>query len=119
MQSALFEKRGIVFLIVVTNQPGIGLGYFTREDFFAVNQVMIKQAGAAGALINAIYFCPHGQAAGCRCRKPGTELIERAVKDHNIDLAKSFMVGDQTSDIQLGKNAGCKTVLVRTGTRRK
>jgi rfaE bifunctional protein nucleotidyltransferase chain/domain len=102
-------------VIIVTNQPGIGFGYFSREDFFAVNQVLLKEAGKVGALIDGIYFCPHTQAVGCSCRKPGTQLIERAVIDHNIDLRGSYVVGDQTSDIQLAKNVGCHSILVRTG----
>jgi len=102
-------------LVVITNQPGMGLGYFTKEDFFAVNREFFKQVSRAGVLIDRVYFCPHSQADKCSCRKPGTELIERAAKDLNIDLAKSFMVGDMSGDIQLGVNVGCRTVLVRTG----
>lgn len=102
-------------IIIITNQPGIGFGYFKKEDFFAVNREMLKQASKVGALIDAIYFCPHTKAAECKCRKPNTELIERAVKDYNIDLKNSYMIGDFTGDIQLGKNAGCKTILVKTG----
>ncbi len=102
-------------IVVVTNQPGIGLGYFAREDLFAVNREMLRQATKVGLAIDRIFFCPHSKADGCRCRKPGTLLIERAVIDLNIDLPRSFMIGDMTSDIQLGKNVGCTSVLVATG----
>lgn len=102
-------------IVVVTNQPGIGLGYFSKEDLYAVNREMMKLATKVGLSIDRIYFCPHSKADGCRCRKPGTFLIERAVAELNIDLARSFMIGDMTSDVQLGENAGCGSVLVRTG----
>jgi rfaE bifunctional protein nucleotidyltransferase chain/domain len=102
-------------VIIVTNQPGIGFGYFSREDFFAVNHVLLKEAGKVGALFDGVYFCPHTQAAGCSCRKPGTQLIERAVTDHNIDLSNSFVVGDQSSDVQLAHNVRCRSILVKTG----
>jgi len=102
-------------IVVVTNQPGIGLGYFAREDLFAVNREMMRQATKVGLAIDRIFFCPHSKADGCRCRKPDTLLIERAVSDLNIDLPSSFMIGDMTSDVQLGKNVGCTSVLVTTG----
>lgn len=102
-------------LIVVTNQPGIGLGYYTRQEFYAVNRRFLKLCNDAGVQIDAIYYCPHSQSVGCRCRKPGTELIERAVEEQAIQLSGSIIVGDQSSDIQLAKLLGCWGVLVRTG----
>lgn len=102
-------------IVVVTNQPGIGLGYFSREDFFAVNREMMRQASRAGLAIDRIYFCQHSKADGCDCRKPATRFLVRAEHDLNVDLANSFVVGDMSSDVQLGKNGGCRTVLVKTG----
>jgi rfaE bifunctional protein nucleotidyltransferase chain/domain len=102
-------------IIIVTNQPGIGLGYFSREDLFAVNREMMRQASRAGASIDKIYFCPHSKADNCRCRKPGTLFAERAVEELSVELAKSFVVGDMSSDVQFGVNAGCTSVLVQTG----
>lgn len=102
-------------VIIVTNQPGIGLGYFSKEDFFAVNREMMKQASAAGCSIDKIYFCPHSKAENCECRKPNPFFIQRAERELNIDLSKSFVIGDMTSDLQLAKNAGCEGILVRTG----
>ena len=102
-------------IVVVTNQPGIGMGYFSQEDFFAVNREMLKAASKAGVNFDRIYYCPHSRADKCSCRKPGTALLERAVKDLNLDLAGSFFVGDMTSDIQTAANAGCASVLVKTG----
>lgn len=102
-------------IIVVTNQPGIGLGYFSKEDFFAVNREMFRQASAVGCMIDKVYFCPHSKADRCRCRKPGQCFIERAVEELRVDLSASFAIGDMTSDVELGKRAGCRGVLVKTG----
>ncbi len=102
-------------VVVVTNQPGIGLGYFSREDFFAVNREMMRQASKAGCAIDRIYFCPHSKADGCECRKPFPYFLKRAERELNVDLSQSVVVGDMSSDVQLGKNGGCAAVLVRTG----
>jgi rfaE bifunctional protein nucleotidyltransferase chain/domain len=102
-------------IIIVTNQPGIGLGYFSKEEFFVVNREMMKQASALGCFLDKVYFCPHSKGDSCRCRKPNPYFIERAVQEMNIDLVHSFVIGDMTSDIQFGKNAGCGTILVQSG----
>ena len=102
-------------IIVVTNQPGIGLGYFSREDLYAVNREMMKQASQQGCSFDKIYFCPHSKADNCECRKPGTYFIERAQRELSIDVRKSFVIGDMTSDIKFGLDAGAQTVLVKTG----
>jgi D-glycero-D-manno-heptose 1,7-bisphosphate phosphatase len=101
--------------IIVTNQAGIGLGYFTKEDFYRVNRELFKAVSKEGAFIDKIYFSPHSKSDDTNCRKPNIGMIERAVADLNIDLENSFVVGDMTGDIQLAKNAGCKSVLVKTG----
>lgn len=114
--AALKAIRALGFrLIIVTNQPGIGLGYFSKEDFFVVNREMMRQASSIGCFIDKVYFCPHSKGDSCRCRKPNPYFIERAVREMNVDVSKSLVIGDMTSDIQLGKNAGCRTVLVKTG----
>jgi D,D-heptose 1,7-bisphosphate phosphatase len=100
-------------LIVITNQSGIGRGYFTKEQYQAVENELARQIG--DALIDATYYCPHLPRDGCRCRKPSPEMVVRAATDHNLDLAQSFFVGDKRSDIECGWNAGVKTILVQTG----
>ena len=102
-------------IVIVTNQAGIGLGYFTKEDFYKVNKVMLKGFKENGVIASRIYFCPHSLSEKCSCRKPDIGLIERAKNDLNLDLNRSWMIGDKTSDIQAGKNAGCRTILIRTG----
>jgi D-glycero-D-manno-heptose 1,7-bisphosphate phosphatase len=102
-------------VIIITNQPGIGLGYFSKEEFFAVNREMMRQVAAVGGAIDKIYFCPHSKAEECPCRKPEPFFLRRAAQELNIDLSASYVIGDMTSDVQLGKNGGAHTILVRTG----
>ncbi len=102
-------------IVIVTNQPGIGLGYYEKSDFFKVNTRLLKAAGEAGVKISKIYYCPHSKADGCNCRKPAQGMILRAKEELNLDIEKSVFIGDMTSDIETGKRAGCKTVLMKTG----
>ncbi len=100
-------------LIVITNQSGIGRGFFNEKQYRAVEEEVSRQLGQG--VIEGTYYCPHLPGAGCKCRKPSPEMIFAAARDHNIDLARSFFVGDKQTDIDCGRNAGVKTVLVRTG----
>ncbi len=99
-------------LVIVTNQGGIGLGYFTKEDFYRVNKKMLTEVSQAGINIDKIYFCPHGKAENCPCRKPEIGLILRAKRELNLDLSHSFFIGDSEIDIQTGARAGMKTLLI-------
>ncbi|BBM89583.1 hypothetical protein COTS27_01288 [Spirochaetota bacterium] len=104
-------------LIVVTNQPGIGLGYFSHKDFFRVNKKMLSLLSKAGVNITGIYFCPHSKAVGCMCRKPEGELVVRATSDHHLAIRESFFIGDQTSDVETARRLKIKSILVNTGKR--
>jgi len=113
-------------LIIITNQAGIAKGKFTEEDYFAFRNEMHKRLKENGVIINAEYFCPHHQEGkiekykiDCNCRKPKPGMLEQAAKDFNLDLKKCFMIGDTSSDILAGKNAGCKTIQVMTGKEKK
>ncbi|MBC7186825.1 MAG: HAD family hydrolase [Calditrichaeota bacterium] len=103
-------------LVVLTNQGGIGLGYFTLEDFYRVNSAMLKLLHAHGVRVDKVYFCPHGLAEQCDCRKPGTALLHLAKEQLNVDLSHSVVIGDRTADIETARRAGCRSILVRTGT---
>jgi rfaE bifunctional protein nucleotidyltransferase chain/domain len=103
------------YLVMITNQPGIGLGYFTQEDFYLVNAAVLRLARAEGLYFDKIYYCPHSAAEKCSCRKPAPGMLERAVKDLNVDLKRSVVIGDMSFDVALGKNAGCSSILVQTG----
>ena len=109
-----FRDKGY-WIVVVTNQPGIGMGYFQKENFFATNARMLSLLQREGAYIDKILFCPHSEAENCDCRKPRTGLLERAVKELPVIIEKSIMVGDATSDVEAGKVFGITSVLVKTG----
>ena len=102
-------------LIIVTNQSGIGRGYYSEQDFMKLQKHMLSLLSKKGITITKTYHCPHGPEAGCGCRKPKPLMIRQAEKRFTIDLTKSFAIGDKTADIMTGKNASCTTILVRTG----
>jgi D-glycero-D-manno-heptose 1,7-bisphosphate phosphatase len=102
-------------VVVVTNQSGVGRGYFPESLVHSVNEIMKKELAAAGARVDAIYHCPHTSADGCDCRKPKTGMLERAAREHALDLRRSFVVGDRYSDVELACNAQARSILVRTG----
>lgn len=104
-------------IVIITNQPGIGMGYYDKEDFYRVNRAMLRAFSQVGVSVDKIYFCPHSKSEGCSCRKPNQALIERAQKELNIDTSKSFFIGDKTSDMETGRRAGISTILVKTGFR--
>lgn len=100
-------------IIVITNQSGIGRGYFTETDYRAVEAEMARQIGLG--LIDATYFCADHPDAATERRKPGAEMVLEAARDHCIDLPRSFFVGDKGIDAQCGRKAGLRTILVQTG----
>jgi D-glycero-D-manno-heptose 1,7-bisphosphate phosphatase len=108
------NKAGLP-VIVVTNQSGVGRGYFPESLVHSVHELMTQQLAAAGAHLDAIYYCPHGSAEGCDCRKPNTGMLQRAACEHAIDLPQSIVVGDRHGDIELARRAGARSILVRTG----
>ncbi len=111
-------KQAGYLLIVVTSQSGIARGYYTEEDYRNFNEHFLKEVGE---FINAVYYCPHHKEGkppyniDCDCRKPKTGMIESAQKKWHVNLSQSWVIGDKTSDVKLGENAGCKTILVETG----
>jgi D-glycero-D-manno-heptose 1,7-bisphosphate phosphatase len=102
-------------VVVVTNQSGVARGYFPESLIQQVNERMQLELSAAGAHVDAIYYCPHGSADGCGCRKPRTGMIERAAREQNLDVPHSFVVGDRYGDMELAFSAGGKSIFVRTG----
>jgi D-glycero-D-manno-heptose 1,7-bisphosphate phosphatase len=102
-------------VIVITNQSGVGRGYFPESLVHSVHELMIQQLEDAGARLDAIYYCPHTTTDHCDCRKPKTGMLELAAREHAIDLQLSFVVGDRHGDIELARRAGAYSILVRTG----
>lgn len=100
-------------LLVISNQAGIGRGYFSEAQYRLVETELARQVQPA--VFDAVYFCPdHPERATAR-RKPGIGMILEAQRDHNLDLGRSFFIGDKAIDIECGHNAGLRTILVRTG----
>lgn len=110
--------------IVVTNQPVIARGEVTYDELQEIHNKMETLLGADGAYLDGIYYCPHHPHKGyegeiselkfdCECRKPKAGMLLRAAQDYNIDLSKSWMIGDGENDVLAGKNAGCKTAYIK------
>ena len=97
-------------IIIVTNQSGIGRGYYTEEDLEKLHQWMLKELKNKGIRIDKIYHCPHVPEDKCLCRKPNIGMLLRAVKDFNISLNDSWLVGDDEKDIIMGRRANVKTI---------
>jgi D-glycero-D-manno-heptose 1,7-bisphosphate phosphatase len=106
-------KRAGYKLIIITNQSGIGRGYFDERRYHAVQEELLRQLGTG--LIDAAYHCPSLPSANSPRRKPGAEMVFEAERDHQLDLSRSFFIGDKSSDIGCGRNAGVRTILVQTG----
>lgn len=102
-------------VIVISNQSGVGRGYFSEEAVEAVNERLESLLGAEGARLDGVYYCAHRPEEDCGCRKPRTGLVERAAKEHGIDNSSSYVVGDKASDMGLAANIGASGVLVLTG----
>ncbi len=103
-------------LVVVTNQSGVGRGLLTLKDLESVHarlQGLLEQEDAA---LDAIYFCPHHPDDGCRCRKPARGMVDRAVSELQLNLRRSYLIGDHARDIQLAKTVGAKAILMTEGT---
>ena len=100
------------YVFVVTNQGGIGLGYMKEKQLHKIHDYMIVELEKKGATIHEVAYCPHKPKAGCECRKPNSKMILDLGEKYNIDLEKSYMVGDTDTDIIAGKKAGTKTVFL-------
>ena len=108
--------------ILVTNQAGVARGYFKEEMIGAVHDRLAGELAAEGARLDAVYYCPHHPTAGeapyrqdCDCRKPRPGMLVRAAREHGVDLASSYVVGDKYSDVRLAHAVGAAGVLVLTG----
>lgn len=109
-------------LFVISNQSGVARGYFPEAALAAVEARVRELLHEAGVPLAGFYYCPHhpkgvvpAYAIACACRKPAPGLIERAAREHGLDLARSWFVGDILDDVQAGRAAGCRTVLLDTG----
>jgi D-glycero-D-manno-heptose 1,7-bisphosphate phosphatase len=103
-------------LAIVTNQSGIGRGYYGEDDFHAFQRHLVADLAGRGLCIESSFFCPHLPREACACRKPAPGMLERARRELGADLGKSWVIGDHRSDVELAARAGCAgAVLVLTG----
>jgi D-glycero-D-manno-heptose 1,7-bisphosphate phosphatase len=111
---AALRQAGWV-VMVVSNQSGLARGLFSREALEAITAKLRAELEAAGGGADAICYCPHAPNAGCECRKPAPGMVLQAAREHGLDLARSYLVGDKECDIACGQAAGVRTILVETG----
>nr|WP_320115485.1 D-glycero-beta-D-manno-heptose 1,7-bisphosphate 7-phosphatase [uncultured Desulfuromonas sp.] len=109
-------------VVVVTNQSGVARGYYREEDVEILHDYLSHQLAKVGAHIDGYYYCPHHPQSGqapyvqeCECRKGKPGMLLQAARDLDIDLSRSWMVGDKKADVDAGLAAGCRPILVRTG----
>ncbi len=119
-------NRSDFLTIVITNQPAVARNLCTIEELEEINNKLETLLGEEGAFLDDLFYCPHHPDSGypeenklykikCECRKPGQALVNKSIELYNIDITKSWFVGDSTVDIETGKRAGTKTILVKTG----
>ena len=99
-------------LAIVTNQSGIGRGYFTQQQFDALQSHLLDDLDRHGVRIDGSYFCPHRPDNGCDCRKPATGMLLRARDELDAELASSWVIGDAASDVELAQRAGCRAIRI-------
>jgi D-glycero-D-manno-heptose 1,7-bisphosphate phosphatase len=116
-----FKRKGY-YVIVLTNQSGIARGYYQEDDVLRLHTQMKSILEQSNAVIDKFYFCPHHPEAivkkyrmECSCRKPGTGMVQQALRDYPIELDHSFLIGDQKSDIELAENLGIRGYQFRGG----
>lgn len=121
----MLQEAGYM-LIILTNQSGIGRGYYTEDEFSVLNEWMIKELEQQGVLISRVYYCPHLPDAEiekyriiCNCRKPALGMFVQAMKDFNIDLSKSFAIGDKIRDCSICVETECRGYLIGSNEKKE
>ena len=99
-------------LFIITNQSGIGRGIYTEKDMLKLHDFMLAELEKHGITIDCIYYCPHRSDEGCDCRKPNPKFVLEAAKKFDLDLGASWFIGDRDVDVNCGKNAGVRTIMV-------
>jgi D-glycero-D-manno-heptose 1,7-bisphosphate phosphatase len=113
---ALAEIAGTHYaIVIVTNQAGVGRGLIPETVAHNLNESICDAIERAGGRVDGIYLCPHTTEDNCVCRKPKPGMLLQAAREHDIDLSRSWMIGDAQTDLQAGNAAGTKSLLVLTG----
>ena len=102
-------------LVVVTNQSGVARGFFPEARLDELHRGLDHLLASEGVLLDGFFYCPHADWDGCACRKPAAGLLRTAARDLDIDLTHSWLVGDILDDVEAGRRAGCRTVLLANG----
>jgi D-glycero-D-manno-heptose 1,7-bisphosphate phosphatase len=110
----LHQKGYLIF--IVTNQSGVARGFVQEENVKKINEIIIADFKEKKSLITAAYYCPHHVDGGCICRKPNPGMLQLAAQTYNVDLKKSWMVGDRMSDVEAGRRGGARGILLQNKT---
>ncbi len=114
--AALRQLRGAGRkVIILSNQAGVGRRIYSAARLRGITRNMLREIRSSGGRVDAVYYCTHAPEAGCRCRKPRPGLLLRGARRFRIDPRRSFLIGDNATDIRMGEAAGCRTVLVLSG----
>lgn len=105
--------------IVVSNQQCVGSGLLSEKELYRITDRLHYQLAADGVALDGVYYCFHGEADGCSCRKPQSGMLQAAAKRFTIDLAKSYLIGDSWRDIAAGKAVGCTAIFLLDGERNR
>lgn len=112
---ALRRLQELFVLFIVTHQPWVARGVVTLDQVHGVNAWILARLAEEGVIVAEAYVCPHNREERCRCIKPRPYFLEKAAKDHSIDLRRSFTVGDHPHDVEFARSVGARGVYVRTG----
>lgn len=115
MESLYALQQKGYYIVIVSNQPGISLGYFKEEELKVIEDKIKESLLENKVMLHGFYYCPHGQSDDCNCRKPKPGLLFKAAEELEIDLSKSWMIGDILNDVEAGKRSNCKTILIDNG----
>ena len=110
----LLKKIGFK-IFIITNQSGVGRGYFSEEKLNYIHDHLMKMMRDRNAGVDGLRYCPHAPDDGCECRKPSPKMVLSLSEKFNVDLKQSFFIGDKIQDVLTGKNSHCKTVLITHG----
>lgn len=112
---ARLNQAGIT-VFVISNQAGVGRGLFNLQDLDRINKKLISAVTEYGGEISRLYYCLHRKDEGCECRKPDIGLLKQASQEHGFELEGTYFIGDSEKDVIAGFKAGCKTILVLSGS---
>lgn len=102
-------------IYIISNQAGVAKNIYSKEKLKDITKKMLKEIEESGGKIKGVFYCTHREEDNCLCRKPKIGLIQRAIKGKKVSLKNTYFIGDSLRDIETGRNAGCKTILVLSG----